>query len=201
MNLILIPGTHAWDTDNTSEWYHPDSLFVQSLEDHGHILLDDERPFVWSTGIGGVGFGKGDLAVWHAAGINLYAYVVPPRCPERRVSPDQTIIISHSHGLQVVLYAAAEGLKIDTFIDVSGPVRKDMLSTARLARPNIRRWIHIHSGGKDNMQWLGELFDGHLGVVRKHPLADHNIEVKAANHGDVLRDPAYFGIIHGALSL
>ena len=197
-HAVLIPGTRSWDGTKT-DWYSPGSLFVSYLASLDIALLDTDHPFVWSTDLGGIGFGKNDLLVWRAAGVNLYQYLIPPRCSDRRVSPDDTLIITHSHGLQVALYAAAYGLKIHTLIDVAGPVRKDMMDTAEHARHNIRHWVHIHAGPKDRWQWLGELFDGNIGIVRQHPLANVNLEIKDANHGDALRNPKFFPLIGDVL--
>ena len=198
MSIILISGTHSWD-GTRKDWWSTDSDFTKYLESQGHTILDKDRPFVWSTRIGGVGFGDEDLAVWKAAGINLYAYLVPPRCPDKQVPGKDVTIISHSHGLQVVLFAAAAGLKINTFIDICGPVRKDMMPIATAAKPNIRRWVHFSAGRRDRMQWFGTLFDGHFGIVRGHPLAHQNVSVKDADHGSLLRDPAHFSKINDAL--
>lgn len=194
MHIVLVPGTKAWNGEKI-DWYSPGSLFVTYLASKGISLLDPDHPFVWSTDIGGIGFGKGDQLVWKAAGVNLYQYLIPPRCQDRRVPPNDTIVLSHSHGLQVVLFAAAHGLKIKTFVDVAGPVRHDMMETARVARRNIRHWVHIHAGPKDYWQWLGELFDGKIGIVRQHELADVNLEIKDANHGDALRNPKFFPLV------
>lgn len=196
--IIMVPGTHAWDGVKT-DWYspgHPFHEFLKSLP--GHELVSPEDPFVWSTRLGGVGFGSSDLVVYRAAGVNLFQYCVPPRCPQMQIPGDDLVIVSHSHGLQPVLYAAAMGLKIDLLVDVSGPVREDMMETAKLAKPNIRRWVHTYGGSKDRWQWLGGLFDGHLGIERKHPLAE-NIQVPGADHGEVLREPRHQAFIKGVL--
>lgn len=42
------------------------------------------------------------------------------------------------------------------------------------------------------MQWFGELFDGHFGIVRNHPLADANEKVPGVGHTGVLNEPANF---------
>lgn len=200
-DVILVPGTHSWRGDESRDWYSPGSPFMKYLTGLGIALVNAERPFVWSTDLGGLGFGAGDLSVWKAAGLNLYAYVVPPRCPDQRLPAAETTIISHSHGLQVVLCACAEGLKVDTFIDVAGPVRQDMMPLAEAARPNIRRWIHVHAGHRDKWQWFGTFGDGFFGIVRQHPLADENVPVLKADHGDVLRNPIYFPIIGSCLQV
>lgn len=195
--VILVPGTHAWDGQK-QDWYSlgsPFHTFMSNMPDH--VLV--QPPYVWSTRLGGVGFGNGDLVGYLAAGVNLFQFCVPPRCPERQIPSRDLVVISHSHGLQPVLYAASQGLKIDLLIDVSGPVRYDLMDVAKAARPNIRRWVHIYGGHKDLWQWFGELFDGHLGIVRKHPLASLNVRVAQADHGAVLREPTYHDILRSAL--
>jgi len=124
---------------------------------------------------------------------------VPPRCPQERIPADDLVVISHSHGLQPVLYAAKQGLKIDLLIDVCGPVRWDMLPIAGAAKKHIHRWVHIHAGHRDRWQWFGSLFDGHVGIVRKHPLADENLAIPEADHSQVMRDPRYQALIRGVL--
>ncbi|MGH9350242.1 MAG: hypothetical protein ACRD26_23560 [Vicinamibacterales bacterium] len=199
MKVILVPGTHSWRGEASQDWFSPTSAFVGYLGGVGFTLLDTVHPYTWDTGLGGVGFGDDDLIGWQAAGINLLHYVVPPRCKPMQVPGGLTILITHSHGLQPVLFAAAAGLKVDLCIDVAGPVRQDMMPTAERARQNIRRWVHVHAGKRDWWQVWGALFDGRWGIVREHRLADLNIPVPAADHGDVLRNPAYFPVIGRAL--
>lgn len=195
--VVLIAGTGAWANDSRVDWYCPTSPFVSYIAAHGIFPIfgkgiDQPCPFVWSTRLGGVGFGNHDLLEWAAAGANLFMYCVPPLCPDRRLLPSETNIIAHSHGLQVVLYACARGLKVNALVSVGSPIRKDMEATAKAARPNIGRWLHLHSDCSDRWQWLGELFDGHLGIVREHPLADLNDCVPNAGHSSVLERPEYF---------
>lgn len=197
--VILIPGTHAWDGEK-KDWYSPGEPFhemIKTIDDFE--LVSPEDHFVWSTRLGGVGFGRGDLVVYRAAGVNLYHYAVPPRCREQQIPSDDLVVISHSHGLQPVLFAAKMGLKIDLFIDICGPVRKDMLPIAEMAKPNIKRWVHIHAGRRDRWQWLGTLFDGRVGIIRRHPLAHENLPVPETDHGGVTRDPRYHSLIRGIL--
>ena len=191
MRAVLVAGTHDWSDDHNG-WYSPGSPFSSLLRLKGiEPVFADERSFVWSTGLGGVGFGNSDLAVWEAAGINLLAYCVPPLCPQHRIAPDELLVITHSHGLQVALFAFAHGLK-GCLIDVSGPVRKDMEPVARLAAPNIAHWLHLHSDRSDRWQVLGSLFDGRFGVVRAHPMADRNDSIPGVGHSELLRDPVHY---------
>jgi hypothetical protein len=196
--VILVPGTHAWDGVK-KDWYSPGQPFHEFMVTMpGHALVCPSNPFVWSTRLGGVGFGDGDLVVYRAAGMNLFQYCVPPRFPDLQIPPCDLVVISHSHGLQPVLFAAMYGLKIDLLIDVSGPVRQDLMPIAQAAKPNIRRWVHTYGGRRDRWQWLGGLFDGHVGVERKHPLAE-NLQVPGADHGEVLREPRHQLMIKGIL--
>lgn len=197
--VILVPGTYAWDGVK-KDWYSPGAHFHEMIKAlPSHVLVSPQHPFVWSTRLGGVGFGDGDLVIYKAAGRNLFHYAVPPLAPDLQVPSEDLVVISHSHGLQPVLFAAEDGLKIDLFIDIAGPVRKDMMGTAARARPNIRRWVHVHAGRRDRWQWLGTLFDGHRGIVRKHPLAHENYPVPEADHSEVVREPKYHDLIRGIL--
>jgi len=198
MKAILIAGT--WEYERPGEWVTPTSPFVAFLRAQGvEPCFADGRPFTWSTDLGGVGFGDRDLHAWTAAGANLYSYVVPPLCPERRIPRDELVLISHSHGLQVALAALAYGLQAALLVDVAGPVREDMVAIAAKARPNVARWVHVHSDASDRWQWFGELGDGGWKrwfrgdrIVRTHPLADVNESVPRVGHSALVRDPAQF---------
>jgi hypothetical protein len=191
---VLIAGTHDWRNDDRVRWYTKGSPFVTFLEAQGVpcVFTPEGQAFAWSSDLGGVGFGEGDQAVWAAAGRNLFWYCVPPRCPQYQIPPAELNLITHSHGLQVALFAAAEGLKINTLIDVAGPERKDMREIAAKARQNITYWRHIHSDASDKWLWLGGLFDGRFGISMKHSLADVNDFVPGVGHSDLLRDPKRF---------
>lgn len=193
MPVVLVPGTWGWSDDASAEWYRDGAPFTQFLIANGLRPFEPNgRPFVWSTRLGGLGFGGGKMATWRAAGINLLDYLVPPLDPAAQLPPSQTRVICHSHGMQVVLFAAAAGLKIDTLISVAGPVRADMRMTTMMARRNIRRWVHLHSDWSDKWQWLGEIGDGVLGIVRAEPLADENDTIPGVGHSRLLRDPTTF---------
>lgn len=186
-----VPVAGTWASRRTGEWSEVSSPFSGFLQQHGcaNLCAKADVPFEWTTNLDLFPPRHDD---WKAGGAALFYFIVPPLHPEFRVPPEETVVITHSHGLQVALYAAAMGLKIDRLIDVAGPVRKDMMDVAKTARPNIRRWLHLHSDFSDRMQWLGELFDGHFGIVREHPLADENDGVRKVGHGGLLRDPNDF---------
>ena len=194
IRLIVVPGT--WGREQT--WYRPAAALGRVLAGHDvQVYEPSGRPFLWSTDAGGWqmwrrwGWGARDRDHWDwmAGGEALYDRIVPALAPERRIPPAETVVLSHSHGLQVVLYAAAAGLRIDRLIDVAGPVRADLRAVTAQARPHIRQWLHVHSDRSDRMQWLGELGDGALGVVRAHPRADLNWALPQAGHSAVLHEP------------
>lgn len=184
-----ILGTH--ENRNQYDWTEANSHLASFLEGQGLVNLAKrvQPAFDWTTNLD---TSAKDDYNWRTGGLNLFEYDVPPFAPERCWPPPSTVIVSHSHGLQVVLHAAALGLKIDRFLDFMGPVRSDMMDVARRARPNIRRWIHVHSDHTDRWQWLGELGDKHFGIVRAHPLADQNISLPGVGHSKMLYDPTYF---------
>jgi hypothetical protein len=177
--------------DRPNDWDNPNSPFTAMLAKYGMGVANPERPYVWTTNIDGAGYNDKHWD-WAAAGINLYAYVSPPLFPLARLGQVSTRIVAHSHGLQAVLYAAAAGMKVGSLVSVGSPVRGDMMETAKLARPNINRWLHLSSCGDWTQIW-GELFDGSIGIRRDHPLADRNDKMPTeAGHGGILRDPRYF---------
>lgn len=194
MKVILIAGTHAWRGDQTQDWFTFGSPFVRFLNARGLdvVFTPEGQSFIWSTDLGGIGFGKGDLVVWKAAGVSLLQFCVPPLCPEKRIPPDQLSIVAHSHGLQPVLFACAAGLCVRTLISVGSPVRKDLRAVVAQARPNIGHWLHIHSDHSDRWQLFGSLFDGHWGVQRQQAAADRNDSVPHVGHSQLLRDPDLF---------
>lgn len=188
---LPVPGTWGEQRGAAVQWFAPTSPLSSFLDARGLTNLNAkaDRPFYWSTDLDV--FADNHYA-WQGAGEALLAFLVPPFDPTHRAIPArETVIVSHSHGLQVVLYAAAAGLKIDRFLDIAGPVRQDMLAIAKLARPNIHRWLHVHSDWHDYMQILGELLAGNW-PVRQHPLADQNVGVPKVGHSGLLYDAEYF---------
>lgn len=191
MNPILIPGTGSWAHDGRCDWYCPGHPFGQFLTYQGVApLYDGDRPFIWSTDLNGVPWLRDRRFVdWAAGGAALNYFVRE----DLRQPGAATALIAHSHALQVVLFACAEhDLKVDTLISMGSPVRQDMMPVAQRARPNIARWLHVHSDHSDRWQWFGELFDEHVGIVREHPLADVNDFVPKVGHSELLRDPQQY---------
>jgi hypothetical protein len=196
MKNLLIAGTGSWANDSRIDWYTDGSPFVNMLTTRGHPVYfgtDGHHPFIWSTGLGGVwGTDARKLAVWAAAGQNLFDYCVPPLDPAARIPSDELNLIVHSHGLQVALFALQAGLKVHTMISMGSPIRRDVAAATKAARGNVGYWLHVHSDGSDKWQWLGELGDESFGIIRKAPLADRNDFVAGVGHSELLRDPTKF---------
>lgn len=207
--FLPIAGTWAWRGSSAGQWYHPASPWSNFMVAHGfHTLTGpDGRGFVWSTDVNGQQFWrrwfgrKPHTTDWEAGGQNLLDWLVPPLAPDRRQPPTQTHLIAHSHGLQVVLFACAAGLKVNNLISVGSPVREDLMAVGQLARRNISYWQHFHSDCSDRWQWLGEIGDGRVGVVRRHPLADLNHDLMSVGHSGILTNPDLFPAWRPALDI
>jgi hypothetical protein len=196
--VTLVPGTHAWSpTQLTGQWYHDGSLF------RARLAAEQMRcsVFPWSTGLDGL-LPWRKLHLWHATGLHLYERIVPYHAPEHRIPPYRTHVVTHSHGLQPALVAAAEGLYIHTLIDICGPVRHDVTDKYGVrARKNIGFWLHVHSDRSDTMQWLGGIGDGAFGITRPHPLANVNHYLPNAGHSAVLNEPEWLVVWNAWLDL
>lgn len=188
-----IPGT--WDYPfESGDWFLPTSSLTRHLDTRGwaNLVRKAVHPYSWATMVAGLP--TRGTTVWDLGGLALAYYIRPvflnPGEADTYVKLTDRNLIALSHGLQPVLYACGDyNIKIHTLISVGSPVRKDMLAMAQKARKNIGFWVHIHSDFSDRMQWFGELFDGHFGVVRAHPLADKNVKIGKVGHSSILRDP------------
>lgn len=204
--FLPVAGTHGWRGQQTGGWWQAGSPWLAELESHGFVPYNSARPFVWSTNLDGhtgilrrwlrklLPFVSDDTRhlVWEAAGLSLYAYLVPPIYGGEyngvNAAPTETRIVCHSHGAQIVAFACAAGLKVDRLITVGSPIRADMAHIYDQARDNIGYWLHLHSDHTDRWQWLGSIGDGVLGVVREHPWADDNQAVRHVGHSGILTD-------------
>lgn len=199
--VLLVAGTHAWGrTDERGEWWNACSPFGAFLQREGFDIIGGARPFTWDTDLDGVGWLRRrpfkKHINWESAGVNLWAYLANPLVA--KVLQDDYVaiadrnIIAHSHAMQVVAYACAAGLKVNRLLTLASPVRDDMRDVYSAARPNIGRWLHVHSDASDRIQWMGTLFDGKFGVVRAQPLADINLQIPKVSHSKLLNDPEAF---------
>lgn len=183
---IPVSGTHG--EQQASDFARPFSTFAEDMQTHlGWAPINQREPFRWSTALDGL---AGQHLTWEFSGLALFYYVVPPLCPEKRTTPDDTLIIAFSHGCQVALYAFAHGMK-GRLVTVNPPVRSDMDPVITLARPNIRRWVNVYGDWHDVWAVLGAVRDGHFGIRRQMRQADSNILAKGA-HGVTLYDRSFF---------
>lgn len=174
--VILVAGT--WAYDEKDAWWKPGSSFHAEGLAHGLEYLDDSDPFVWDTKLDGV---KGVNEVWQSAGKALlwYAHLKDPY--------EAVSLIAHSHGGQVVAYAAAYGLMIDKVITVATPVRSEVPYDALAAQSAA--WVHIYGGVRDYVQIFGELNAFNFRALsREMKLADRNICESDRDHSQ-LHDP------------
>lgn len=186
---ITVAGTFGARKGN--DWFLPNSDFSKFLHEQGCDQLETNplKRYMWSTALDGV---DADNTVWDAAGRALAHYIAPPLLGESLVKPEDTYIIAHSHGGNVVAYACGKyGLKINGLITIGTPIRKDLYEVYQAASPNITRHLHLYAGWRDYWQVLGALFDGRFGIHRKHPFA-RSCKIPGGDHGSVLRDKKFF---------
>jgi len=197
VRYVPVAGTWDWRAVGVSsnpDWYEQGSPFHQYMLARDYEHLHPQRPFIWSTDLAGISWAWLNKLVskrtghesWAAAGYNLFQYMAGTPHRHRNV-------ISHSHGLQPVLFAAAAGCKIHVLIDFSGPHRHDLKPIIERALPNIETWVHVYGDWRDYMQWFGGVFDGHLGIKRafKYP-GIVNIKVEDTGHSSMLTDARNF---------
>lgn len=190
--FISVLGTHGWPDDPSREWWWPGdahtapSPLCQFLAGHGILPARPDRPMKWSGDVDGIpGSGKD----WEAGAESLtyYAECLPYELRN---------VIAHSHGGQVALLAAADGLKLRSLIMVGTPVRKDIEKfIAPLAVRNIGRVLHITDAQWDAWGLLGGLFDFRLSF-RRHFLVPGIVseKVKGIGHAEILRDQKRFAL-------
>lgn len=178
---VPIAGTWSY----ADAWYSDrQSPFAKFLYGERFEPIRDEAglPFRWSTDLDGV-------QVWarHSqwqAGADALRYFL------HGVPYEQRNVISHSHGGQVALIAAAAGCRLRSLTTVGTPVRADV--PALEASKRIGLWQHIHDETFDLMGSLGAWFDRHVSTDRFFDVPGVvNISVKDISHSKVLRDPAY----------
>lgn len=189
IRYTAVAGTGgAWRAD---EWHHPTSPFCSYLRTQGFAPLveDDRRGYGWDTAVDGI-LGADDI--WDYNGRSLYQYFVPALgSGEPSIPPEDTFIITHSHGGNVLAYACGKyGLKVAGAITVATPIRASMMPLYEAASKNITRHLHLHAGWLDYIQVAGSLFDGGFGIHREHPFAINR--KMPGGHVDILQRPELF---------
>lgn len=181
--LILVHGT--WGLD--SPWWKAGSSLRLLLEAKGLPVVSPD--FKWTGELGGVGitypadptekFNARDLTPWVIAGRSLLAHA------RAYVGDGKTVdLITHSHGLQVGVFACAFGLRVRTFLSLSGPIRGDMEEARVDARPNIERWVQTYdpSPTSDPTIREGMLFDGSISTSLDLPEGDLSLPAPGFGH-------------------
>lgn len=200
--FLPTAGTHGWRGDPVGDWWQRGSQYLRMMREHEFAPYAPDRPFVWTTSLDGLWPWPWQRAetkhlTWRAAGLNKYAYLVPPIYGGAEngiaATPMATRLVDHSHAGNVTAYACAAGLYVHVLITIGTPVRDDMAEVWAQARPRIGTWVHVHSDSSDWWQVAGGLFDGKLGIDRKMPLADVNIRIPRVGHTGILTDPTAFG--------
>jgi hypothetical protein len=181
--VVLVHGT--WGRADL--WHRPDSPLWAALVERGYQPIE----FLWSGLLGGyphpiinppsTDHMEGDLALWASEGEKLALF-----CQVRGLTkPDA---IPHSHGLQVLSMAAADGQLFGHVLSLAGPVRKDMQKYREQARPNIERWTQVVDRDGDLVIRQGEAFDGQLGWKLDLSEADLQIDAPGQGHSGLTLD-------------
>jgi hypothetical protein len=201
--LTLGPGTHAirGGLRSAGDWFHDGSDFCARAFDHGLAC----SYFPWPTALGGIAFWKTwvgqqpDLGDWEIPALNLKERFQPEEVnPIYWPRQSRINIITHSHGAQPTLIAAALGLKIGVLVTVSAPIRADVLfNYGEHARKNIAYHLEYFSV-EDRIQMAGGLGDGHFGVMRR--FGDYQVNGRAPYAADeciTMPEPCgHSGLLH-----
>lgn len=146
--VICIDGTWA-KLPGHDDWARPGSVFTSAMLEAGVDLYHPEDPFSWDTALGGV---ISD-SPWVKAGLALRNYIVKHGEPAS--------VLGHSHGGNVIAWAATFGARFEVAVTVATPVRDDMRYSYRSLRQNAGHWAHVYSDesvpGAAAWQALGEL--------------------------------------------
>lgn len=179
--IVPIHGTFSAKRFNPGAWYREGSPLHGVLKAAGYEYVNPTDPFEWSSDLDGAWIRR-DHGDWEAGGKALRWYLHDIPFEDRN-------LLTHSHGLQVSLYAAAAGTQIRSLISITGPVRGDMEDVTKAAINNIGPWLHVYTDKSDLIQLLGSLFDGKFGIHRKAPFADVNLKIPKVGHSGLLSDP------------
>jgi hypothetical protein len=190
-DLVLVHGT--WS--RAAPWHQRESDVTLEAQACGLAVYE----FVWSGILGGVrplvkpllddgdpaeaknGADTPELLLWLDAGEKLALF-----CQAHGL--ERPHVLSHSHGLQVVTYAAVKGQRFATAVSVSGPVRDDMRRARWIAKEGITRWVQFFDPINDATIREGEAFDGHPGFAGKL-LEGESIETPGSGHSGLVLDP------------
>lgn len=181
--VVLVHGT--WGRADI--WHRPDSPLWAALVERGYQPIE----FLWSGYLGGyphpiicppsTDHMQSTLAMWASEGEKLLYFC-------RLLGLEQPRAITHSHGLQVLILAAAAGQLFDRVLSLSGPVREDMKAHRQKARPQIQHLTQVVDREGDLTIREGQSFDGHFGWVLDLPEADMQIDAPEQGHSGLTLD-------------
>lgn len=186
VNVCCIGGTWSW---RSAWWQDGSDLFAYWSHFGLTPLRVDGRPFRWTGDLGASWkFWKGDedrVLEWIAFGDSLmsYAHCLPS---------DQLVIVAHSHGGQIPILAAANGLKIARLLTIATPVRADLADEVAAGRPNIGHWMHVCDSKGDKTAWWGAFGDRQWGNTREFPESDSVVRLPGIGHSGLVSDPKQF---------
>lgn len=191
VKLVAVQGTWGWN----DVWWQDGSAFWNWMRRRGvEPVRVSGKPFEWETGLGSSiyfwrrwGWGRKGVEAWEYAGKAFYYY-----CDI--LNFDECNVLAHSHGGQVALYGAAEGIKIRKLVTVGTPVRADLEDVLAKALPNISEWWHLYDKDEDRTAERGAFGDGRLGRVVRTFLRDKvvNVGLPGIGHSGLLKDPSVF---------
>lgn len=181
--ILFCHGTYG----RGARWHREGSPLWAAFVARGFTPLT----FLWSGALAGVPtklaadpftpYADGKLLPWCSAGEKLRMF-----CQLHGL--ERPHVVSHSHGLQVVAFAAASGQRFATALSISGPPRLDMAPVRAIARPNIGRWIQTFDPdpASDPTIHEGMLFDGGVSLSLELPEGDLSLPVPEHGHSGLL---------------
>ncbi|HVL65710.1 MAG TPA: hypothetical protein VM364_00480 [Vicinamibacterales bacterium] len=198
--LLFVQGTSGLPDDpdpaRPRNWWRDGSPLTRWLRPRGFVPLCPEDPYHWTTDLNGWRFwrrwvGKLDSRRdWLVGGRALRWWLVAKGVDARRRR-----IWCHSHGLQVVLHAAAEWheeIFCEVLVSFGSPLRADV--PWQQALPKIRHWL-IVTDERDLVQALGRLGDGAIGSYEDLPEHVEVLQIPHIEHSKLLQDEKYFELL------
>ena len=179
-HMVLVTGT--WGEKSEEEW-HKDKKWKDDLADIGIKQLDRDVPFLWSSNLDGL---IGENYDWRSGGAALKNYIEARQC-KYGITNEPINLISHSHGMQIVAYAAYFGLRLGTVVTVAGPKRDKLDRQYKSIQTGSKCWIHVHSDWRDVWQLFGSLRWGSpFGQARDMKYANKNVYIPHTSHTDLM---------------
>lgn len=188
MLIVPVHGTFTVPSKGLA-WFEKGSDVHDALVKHDYDFVHAEDPFAWSGDLDGMFAGKRSHTDWEAAGRSLRYFLQDVPYQDRN-------ILTHSHGLQVALYAASQGTKFRRLISLTGPVRTDMAEVTRRGRGNIGPWLHVYSPWDWTQLFGCVLANGTWSWPScTHSFADENRSIPKVGHSGLLTNPKHIATL------